>query len=175
MDSRDQTNRVLGWGSLAIAAIATAEMIGTMTVGLAVNVKRMNFPTRQGYAFLTNLEKSPIGLALIVAAVFGAIAVFRRRDDESSGASGIALWVVIVASAILAVATILSVMARFRVAQLVQTQPVDDLTRRVLVVFVIRNFGSAITAALIAIAALFRPAAPADPDAVVVTETALID
>src|SRR5689334_10670446 len=71
----DPVNRVMSWAAIAIALIAIAEMVGTMTVGLAVNVKRMNFPTRQGYAFLTNLEKSPVGLALIVAAVFGAIAL----------------------------------------------------------------------------------------------------
>ncbi len=67
-----------------------------------------------------------------------------------------ALWAVIVAGAVLAVATILSVMARFRVAELVASQPVDSLTRRVLVVFVIRNFGSAMVAVLIAVTALFR-------------------
>lgn len=156
----DLTNRVLGWGSLAIAGIALLEMIGTMTVGLAVNVRRMNFPIRQGYAFLTHLEKSPIGLALIVAAVLGAIAVFRRRAGEPPTAQRVALWLVIAASVVLAIATILSVMARFRVAELVATQPVDSLTRRVLVVFVIRNFASAVAAALIASAALFgeRPA-----------------
>jgi hypothetical protein len=152
----DPTNRVLSWAALAIAAIAIAEMIGTMTVGLAVNVKRMNFPIRQGYAFLTNLEKSPVGIALIVAAVFGAIAIYRRGESEASAPAKAALWAVVAASAILGVATILAVLARFRVAQLVSSQPVDSLTRRVLVVFVIRNFGSAIAAVLIAIGALFQ-------------------
>jgi hypothetical protein len=166
----DPTNRVLSWAALAIALIAIAEMIGTMTVGLAVNVKRMNFPIRQGYAFLTNLEKSPIGLALLVAAVFAAIAVFRRQEGESPGVAGLALWAVIGASAVLGVATILAVMARFRVAQLVATQPVDSLTRRVLVVFVIRNFGSAMVAVLIAINALFQR--PRAPEVVVIDEAA---
>jgi hypothetical protein len=154
----DPVNRVLSWAAVAIALISIAEMIGTMTVGLAVNVKRMNFPTRQGYAFLTNLEKSPIGLALIVASVFGAIALLRRRDGDQSNLTSLALWGVVAAALVLGVGTILAVMARFRVAQLVATQPVDSLTRRVLVVFVIRNFGSAVTAALIAVGALFRPA-----------------
>jgi hypothetical protein len=154
----DPVNRVLSWAAVAIALISIAEMLGTLTVGLAVNVKRMNFPTRQGYAFLTNLEKSPVGLALIVAAVFGAIALLRRRDGDQSNITTIALWGVVVAALVLGVGTILAVMARFRVAQLVATQPVDSLTRRVLVVFVIRNFGSAVTAALIAVGALFRPA-----------------
>jgi hypothetical protein len=147
----------MSWAAIAIALIAIAEMVGTMTVGLAVNVKRMNFPTRQGYAFLTNLEKSPVGLALIVAAVFGAIALARKRDGDVTNVTTIALWVVVAAAAVLGVGTILAVMARFRVAQLVATQPVDSLTRRVLVVFVIRNFGSAVAAALIAVGALFRP------------------
>jgi hypothetical protein len=153
----DPTGRVLSWATFAIAVISMAELIGTMTVGLAVNVKKMNFPTRQGYAFLTNLEKSPIGLALIVAAAFGAIALLRRDNDQAT-ITTIALWAVVAASLVLGVGTILAVMARFRVAQLVATQPVDSLTRRVLVVFVIRNFGSAVTAALIAVGALFRPA-----------------
>jgi hypothetical protein len=157
----DPVNRVLSWATVAISLIAIAEMVGTMTVGLAVNVKRMNFPTRQGYAFLTNLEKSPVGLALIVAAVFGAIALLRKRDGDVTNVTTIALWIVVVAAAVLGVGTILAVMARFRVAQLVATQPVDSLTRRVLVVFVIRNFGAAVTAALIAVGALFRPASVA--------------
>jgi hypothetical protein len=154
----DPVNRVLSWAAVAIALISIAEMVGTMTVGLAVNVKRMNFPTRQGYAFLTNLEKSPVGLALIVAAAFAAIAIFRKRDGDQTNITTIALWVVVAAALVLGVGTILAVMARFRVAQLVATQPVDSLTRRVLVVFVIRNFGSAVAAALIAVGALFRPA-----------------
>jgi hypothetical protein len=154
----DPVNRVLSWAAVAIALIAVAELIGTMTVGLAVNVSRMNFPTRQGYAFLTNLEKSPIGLALIVAAAFGAIALGRQRAGDITNLTTLALWAVVVSAAILGVGTILAVLARFRVAELVATQPVDSLTRRVLVVFVIRNFGSAVTAALIAVGALFRPA-----------------
>ena len=151
------TNRILGWGGLAIAVLVLAELIGTITVGLAVNVKRMNFPIRQGYAFLTNLEKSPVGLALIVAAVFATIAVARREEGDSPGVTTAALWIIVGAGAVLGVATILAVMARFRVAELVSTQPVDDLTRRVLVVFVIRNFGAAIIAILIALNTLFRP------------------
>ena len=153
----DPVNRALGWAAGAIALISLAELLGTTTVGLAVNVKRMNFLTRQGYAFLTNLEKSPVGIALIVAATFGAIALARKSDGDQPAVTNIALWAVVAASAILGVGTILAVMARFRVAQLVATQPVDSLTRRVLVVFVIRNFGSAVTAALIAVGALFRP------------------
>ncbi|MEY2425148.1 MAG: hypothetical protein QOI61_720 [Actinomycetota bacterium] len=170
---QDQTSRVLSWAAVAIAVIAIAEMIGTMTVGLAVNVNRMNFPIRQGYAFLTNLEKSPVGIALIVASVFGAIAVFRAGDDESPGLATPALWGVVAAGAILAVATILAVLARFRVAELVASQPVDALTRRVLVVFVIRNFGSALVAVVIAVTALFRTKPQAEPvveDAVVVVD-----
>jgi hypothetical protein len=154
----DAVNRVLSWAAVAISLIAIAEMVGTMTVGLAVNVKKMNFPTRQGYAFLTNLEKSPVGLALIVAAVFAAIALLRKVDGDVTNVTTISLWIVVVAAAVLGLGTILAVMARFRVAQLVATQPVDSLTRRVLVVFVIRNFGAAVTAALIAVGALFRPA-----------------
>ncbi|HVT76554.1 MAG TPA: hypothetical protein VHD87_05950 [Acidimicrobiales bacterium] len=159
----DPVNRVLTWAAAAVALLGIAELVGTMGVGLAVNVKKMNFPTRQGYAFLTNLEKSPIGIALIVAAVFGALALARARAGDQTQLTTVALWVVVVSSLILGVGTILAVMARFRVAQLVATQPVDSLTRRVLVVFVIRNFGSAVVAALIAVGAIFRPApAPVD-------------
>ncbi len=153
----DPVNRVLTWAAAAVALLGIAELVGTMGVGLAVNVKKMNFPTRQGYAFLTNLEKSPIGIALIVAAVFGALALARARAGDQTQLTTVALWVVVVSSLILGVGTILAVMARFRVAQLVATQPVDSLTRRVLVVFVIRNFGSAVVAALIAVGAIFRP------------------
>jgi hypothetical protein len=68
------------------------------------------------------------------------------------------MWIVVVAGAILAVATILGVMARFKVGELRADQAVDSITRRVLVVFVIRYFGSAIVAMLIALSTIFRPA-----------------
>jgi hypothetical protein len=160
------TNRVLSWASLAIAVLALAEVIGMFTVGLAVNVKRMSFPIRQGYAFLTDLEKSPIGLALIAAAVLAAIAVARRDDEESANVTRAALWVIVGVSAILGIATILAVLARFRVGEIAPDQRVDSITRRVLVVFVIRNFGSAIVAILIALSSLFR----GNPTAVTATD-----
>lgn len=151
-----QTNRVLSWASLAIALLALAELVGTITVGLAVNVPQLNEIMSQGYAFLTDLEKSPVALGLIIAAVLGAIAVARRDDHESARVTTVALWVIVGAAVILGVATILAVMARFRVGEIRPDQGVDDITRRVLVVFVIRNFGGAIVAILIALSSLFR-------------------
>jgi hypothetical protein len=151
----DPVNRVLSAAGLALAGIALLELLGTTTVGLAVKVQRMNFPVRQGYAFLTQLEKSPVGLVLVVAAVFASIAALRAVEGDAPLAR-VALWVVVVGGALLGVATILAVMARFRVAQIVASQPVDALTRRVLVVFVIRNFGAAVIAVLLAIGTLFQ-------------------
>jgi hypothetical protein len=156
------SSRVLSWAGLAIAVLAMAEIISTMTVGLAVNVKKMNFPIRQGYAFLTMLEKSPVGLALIVAAVFALLAAAKANDGETKRLTTVALWIVIGTAAVLGVATILSVMARFRVAELVPDQRVDSITRRVLVTFVIRNFGAAIVAILLAVGGLTRSTTPAE-------------
>lgn len=149
----DPVHRIMATTGLGLAVLALAELLGTITVGLAVNVDRMNFPTRQGYAFLTQLEKSPVGLVLIVAAALAAIATLRSADPKLSRA---ALWVAVGAGVLLGLGTLLSVMARFRVADLAASQPVDSLTRRVLVVFVIRNFGAAVLAVSIAAGALFQ-------------------
>ncbi len=156
----DATARLLAGTSLALAGLAILELIGTFTVGLAVNVKRLNFPSRQGYAFLTQLEKSPVGLLLVLAALIAAVATLRPRNDgRTAQLTKIALWIVVVAAVVLGIGTILAVLARFRVADLAANQPVDSLTRRVLVVFVIRNFGAAVVALLLAVGAVFTPRA----------------
>jgi hypothetical protein len=161
----DATSRLLGTVGLALAALAALELIGTVVVGLAVKVARMNFPTRQGYAFLTQLEKSPVALVLVVASVAAAASIIRSGADGSANRfAPIALWIVMVAAVLLGVGTILSVVARFRVAQLAPNQPVDALTRRVLVTFVIRNFGLAVVALLVAVGYLFQPRRPAPVD-----------
>ncbi len=152
----DATARFLAGTGLALAALAALEVLGTITVGFAVKVSRLNFPSRQGYAFLTQLEKSPVGLLLVVAAVLGALATLRPRPDgRTAQLSTLALWVVIAGAAILGIGTILAVLARFRIAELPQSQPIDAITRRVLVVFVIRNFGAAVVALLVAVGAVF--------------------
>ncbi|MEY2398940.1 MAG: hypothetical protein QOJ00_2114 [Actinomycetota bacterium] len=159
----DATGRLLSGVGLALAALALLELLGTMTVGLAVKTSRLNFASRQGYAFLTQLEKSPVGLMLVLASLAAAVAMLRTRPDgRTLQLSTLALWAVIVASVLLGVGTVLAVLARFRVGELAATQKVDALTRRVLVVFVIRNFGTAVTALLVAVGAVFgrRPRTP---------------
>ena len=151
----DETGRLLAGTSLALVAIAVLELVGTTTIGLAVDVSRLNFASRQGYAFLTQLEKSPVGLALVVAALAAGIVALRTKPDaRTTQLTKIALWAVVVSAAILGIGTVLAVLSRFRVAELTSNQPVDDLTRRVLVVFVIRNFGTAIMAMLIAVGSI---------------------
>lgn len=152
----DGTARLLSGVALALAALGLLELIGTITIGLAVKTSRLNLLYRQGYAFLTQLEKSPVGLMLLVAAVAAAVAMLRTRGDRRSvQLSTIALWFVIVSAVVLGVGTVLAVLARFRVAELPGGQEVDPVLRRILVVFVIRNFGTAVTALLVAVGAVF--------------------
>lgn len=160
LEPADATARLLAGTGLALAALAALELIGTITVGLAVHVSRLNFTSRQGYAFLTQLEKSPVGLVLVVAALVAALAALRTRSDaRTAQLATIALWVVIGCAALLGIATILAVLARFRVGEIDPRQQVDPIMRRVLVVFVIRNFGAAVVALLVAVGAIFRPRA----------------
>lgn len=153
----DATGRVLATTALALAALAVLELIGTISIGMAVEVSRLNVFTKQGYAFLTQMEKSSLSLTLVAAAVLGAVTLYRAATDEATKRlARYALWAVCAGAVVLAVGTIFGVMARFRVAELASGQEVDALTRRVLVVFVIRNFGMAIIALLVALGSLLR-------------------
>ena len=154
----DPMNRLLAGAALALGALAVAEMIGIVVVGMAVKVQKLNAVSRQGYAFLTQLEKSPVGLMLVVAAILAAVALIRTGDGEDEPFARWASRLVLVAAVVLGVGTVLGVLARFRVAEIAGSQPVDAITRRQLVVFVIRNFGTAVVALLIAVSAAFQRA-----------------
>lgn len=157
----DPITRLLATVGIGLAALALAELVGSVVIGFAVKVDKMNFFQRQGYAFLTQLEKSPVGIMLVVASVVTAVAVIRADREGNEEALGrYAAWLVIVAGAVLGIGTILAVLARFRVADLVAAQPVDAITRRVLVVFVIRNFGTAVVAILVAVGVAFARVRP---------------
>jgi len=158
----DPITRLLSSVSVGLAAIALAELVGAIVIGFAVNVDKMSFLSRQGYAFLTQLEKSPVGLMLVVASIAAAVAVMRADREGNEEALGrYAAWLVIVAAVLLGIGTIIGVLARFRVADLVASQPVDAITRRVLVIFVIRNLGTAVIALLIAVSVAFARVRPA--------------
>ena len=163
----DALSRLLAQTGLGLAGLALVEVAGTIAVGLAVKTQRLSFLHRQGYAFLTQLEKSPVSLLLVIAAVLGAFAILRTPTDSRSERLGtIGLWVTVAAAVLVGVGSILAVLARFRVAELATSQPIDSITRRVLFTFVVRNFGAAIVALLVAFGTLFRPR----PAAVVVDD-----
>lgn len=154
----DAQSRLLATAGVGLAALALIEVVGTIAVGLAVKTQRLSFVHRQGYAFLTQLEKSPVSLLLVVAAVLGAVALVRTQTDgRATQLATIGLWVSVVAAAFVGIGSILAVLARFRVAELATSQPIDSITRRVLFTFVVRNFGASVLALLIAFGALFRP------------------
>lgn len=156
-EGTDATSRLFASAALGLAALALIELAGTIAVGLAVTTERLNFFHRQGYAFLTSLEKSPIALLLVAAAVLAALTTIRPQTDSTTARlARIALWSTVAAAAFVGVGSILAVLARFRVAELAASQPIDSITRRVLFTFVVRNFGAAVLALLIAFGALFR-------------------
>lgn len=154
----DGFSRLFTTGALGLAVLALVEVIGTVAVGLAVETERLNFFHRQGYAFLTQLEKSPVSLLLVVSVVFAAITTLRpQTDSRTARLATLALWVAVGTAALVGVGSILAVLARFRVAELASSQPIDSITRRVLFTFIVRNFGAAVLALLLAFGALFRP------------------
>lgn len=159
----DAISRLFASTALGLTALALIEVAGTIAVGLAVTTGRLNFLHRQGYAFLTQLEKSPVSLLLVLAAVLSAVAVYRfQTDARTTRLATLALWMTVAAAALIGVGSILAVLARFRVAELVATQPIDSITRRVLFSFVVRNFGAAVLTLLIAFGVLFGPRAKPD-------------
>ncbi|MDP1793301.1 MAG: hypothetical protein Q8K63_04105 [Acidimicrobiales bacterium] len=156
----DALGRLFASTALGLALLALIELAGTVAVGLAVTTERLSFPHRQGYAFLTSLEKSPVTLLLVVAAVFAAVTTLRAQtDSRTAQLARIALWATAVAAVVVGLGAILAVLARFRVAELAPSQPIDSITRRVLFSFIVRNFGAAVLALLVVFGALFRPSA----------------
>lgn len=161
-DDVDLLGRLLASTALAVAALCVLEMAGTISVGLAVDTERLNFLHRQGYAFLTLLEKSPVALGLILTAVLGAVALVRTETDtRSARLARLALWMAVGAAVVVGIGAVLAVLARFRVAELPNAEPINGITRRILFTFIVRNFGAAVLAMLVCFGALFRP--PAKP------------
>jgi hypothetical protein len=157
----DPKGRLLATTGLALVGLAILELIGTVAIGLSVKSSRIGFITKQGYAFLTQLEKSPLALMLVGGALLAALITYRAETDERTKTlARLALWAALVAAVVLGVGAVLGVMSRFKVAELSNSQKVDSLTRRVLVVYVIRNFGLAVTTLLIAVGSLFQPKKP---------------
>ncbi len=156
----DAFSRLFASAALGLAGLALTEVFGTIAVGLAVTTDRLNFFHRQGYAFLTQLEKSPVSLVLVVATVFAALVTVRpQADGRSARLATIALWAIVGSAALVGVGSVLGVLARFRVAELASSQPIDSITRRVLFTFIVRNFGAAVLALLLATGTLFGPRA----------------
>lgn len=158
IERTDGLSRVLATTALGLAVLSFVEIGGTIAVGLSVTTDRLSFVHRQGYAFLTQLEKSPVALMLVVAAVFAAITAVRAEtDSRTAQMTRIALWVIGIGAVLVGLGAVLAVLARFRVAELTTAQPIDSITRRVLFTFIVRNFGCAVLALLISTSALFRP------------------
>lgn len=154
----DLLSRLFATTSLGLVALAAVEVAGTIAIGLAVSTGRLNFFHRQGYAFLTQLEKSPIALLLVVAAFLAAYTtVALSTDARTARLARVALWATVATATLVAIGAILAVLSRFRVAELAASQPIDSITRRVLFSFIVRNFGAAVLALLIGFGALFRP------------------
>jgi len=137
--------------ALALAVCAGLELLLTIALGLAVDVNRLSQVSRIGYAFLTQLEKSPLGLFLVLAAAAAAIAAKWASPESTAGRrAGITAGLVMGFAVVLGIGTALALVARFDVADLVASQKVDSVTRRVLAIFVVRNLGAAAIAIVVA-------------------------
>lgn len=141
--------------ALALAVLAGVELLLTIALGLSIRTEQLSRVSRIGYAFLTQLEKSPLGLLLVGAAILVAIAA-RWAAPKSSAESrvGLAAGLVLGFAVMLAIATILALIARFDVGDIVvegrRPQLVDGVARRVLAIFVLRNLGAAAVALVVA-------------------------
>lgn len=156
----DLYSRLFASTALGLAVLGLIELAGTVAVGLSVETDRLGFLHRQGYAFLTQLERSPVSLLLVVAAVFAALTTLRpETDSRTAKLATYALWAIVAATVLVGLGSVCAVLARFRVAELPNADPIDPVTRRVLFTFVVRNFGGAMLAMLVACGALFRPKA----------------
>jgi len=141
--------------ALALTVLAGLELLLTIALGLAVDVNRLSKVARIGYAFLTQLEKSPLGLLLVLAAIAAVVAAKWARPDSPTGRRAVVTAGVVMGLAVvLAIGTALALVARFNVADLVETQKVDGVTRRVLAIFVVRNLGAAAIALVVASSAV---------------------
>jgi len=148
---------LLATSGLALTILAGIELLLTIALGLAVEVNQLSRVARVGYAFLTQLEKSPLGLLLVVAAIVTAVAAKRAEPNSATERrTSLAAGLIIGFAVVLAMGSVLAIVARFNVADLVETQKIDGVTRRVLAIFLVRNLGAAVVALYVAGAAV-RP------------------
>ena len=100
----DPKGRLLATTGLALVGLAILELIGTVAIGLSVKSSRIGFITKQGYAFLTQLEKSPLALMLVGGALLAALITYRAETDERTKTlARLALWAALVAAVVLGV------------------------------------------------------------------------
>ena len=142
---------ILAGAGLALAVLAGLELLLTITLGLAVPVDQLSRVSRIGYAFLTQMEKSPLGVVLVVAAIVTAVAA---KTSEPASATerraGLAAGLILGFAVVLGIGAVLALVARFDVADVMESQRVDGVTRRVLAIFVVRNLGAAAVAFVVA-------------------------
>lgn len=142
---------LLATTGLALTILAGIELLLTIALGLAVEVNQLSRVARIGYAFLTQLEKSPLGLLLVVAAIVTAVAAKRAVPDSATERrTGLSAGLIIGFAAVLAIGSLLALVARYNVADLVESQKVDGVTVRVLAIFIVRNLGAAAVAIYVA-------------------------
>ena len=161
---------LLGWCGLALAVLATLEVVAIVAQGVAIRQASLGPIYRLGYAFLTNLDAVPLGLILIGAVVLVLLPVLtghattEGQDRQAAFTLGLAASF----SLLIVVGAILAVAARVRVDH-IRGAAVTSLTWRVLISYLIRNLGTALIALVAALVALRTrfgpPPARSDPDA----------
>jgi hypothetical protein len=146
---------LLAWCGLALAVMATLEVVAIVAQGVAIHQARLGPVYRLGYAFLTNLDTVPLGLILLLAVVLVVLPVVagRATDEALDRQAAFTLGLVASFSLLIAVGSILAVAARVRVDHL-RSVAVTSLTWRVLISYLIRNLGTALISLLAAVVAL---------------------
>ena len=142
---------LLATTGLALAVLVGLELLLTVALGLAVDVGQLSRVSRIGYAFLTQLEKSPLSLLLVIAAVATALAAkWAVPDSPADRRTGLTAGLIIGFAVVLGIGTVLALVAG-------STWPISSRPRRstasrgrVLAIFVVRNLGAAAVALVVA-------------------------
>lgn len=141
--------------ALALVVLAGLELLLTVALGLSVKVQGLGRVSQIGYAFLSQLDKSPLALLLVIAAIVSAAASrWASPNSQAESRAGLTAGLVIGFAVLLAIGTVLGLVVRFELADLPGAQKVGPDTQRVLAIFIVRNLGAAAVALAVASSAM---------------------
>lgn len=156
---------VVVWTAAALVGLVALQIIGILAYGTSFRAEPPPSAVfRVGYAFLTTLDRGPLGLVLLVAVLLLLVPVIARQrlTQRQQMVTAVTLLAAGLAAIVVILGGIFAVQAQFDLRSR-QNRPVDGALRWSLATFVIRNIGLAAVALVAALATIRdrgRPAAP---------------